>query len=68
MRHIQGGCGCGCCGEEGQRKSILTDMHKSPVEGDFKDEHDKPNKPTIFESNNMLMGCSKSVNTWRIAI
>jgi hypothetical protein len=42
---------------------MLTDMQKPPVEGNFKDEHDKPNKPTIFESNNMLMGCSKSVIT-----
>jgi hypothetical protein len=31
-------------------------MHQPPVAGDFKDEHGKPNKLTIFRSNNMHMG------------
>jgi hypothetical protein len=54
--HIHGSCGCGCCGR--QTKSILSYMHEPLVEGDFKGEHDRPNN-----SNNMLMGCSKSVIT-----
>lgn len=34
-------------------------MQQPLVEGYFRDDHDKPNKPTIFESNSMHMGCFK---------